>query len=91
MSVAFVDITVANRLEIIIMSAAKNEIRTRFQVSMSPATLKRLDDYCARLGVSRSAYISMVISQNLDQIETMNAAIADKVGDFLKAQSATRL
>lgn len=73
------------------MPAAKKEIRDRFQVSMSPNTLKRLDDYCARLGVSRSAYISMVVSQNLDQIETLNATIADRVGDFLKAQSAARL
>lgn len=68
------------------MSAENKEARDRFQVSMSPATRKRLDDYCARVGVSRSAYISMIVAQTLDQIDTLNNALVERVADFLKTQ-----
>jgi metal-responsive CopG/Arc/MetJ family transcriptional regulator len=66
--------------------AKTSDQRAKIQISMSPATLKRLDDYCARLGVPRSTYISTVVAQNLESIERMNDAVADKVGELLAAQ-----
>ena len=64
--------------------------RAKIQISISPTTLSRLDDYCARLGVPRSTYISTIIAQNLDSVEQMNNAVADKVAQFLSTQAALK-
>ena len=65
----------------------KTNGRVAIQISMSPATLQRLDAYVARLGVPRSTFVSMIIAQQLDSLEVMNNAIADKMAEMLKAQS----
>lgn len=40
------------------------------QMSISPKLVKRMDDYLAPIGVSRSAYVSMLIARDLDDLES---------------------
>lgn len=39
------------------------------QMSISPELVKRMDDYLAPIGVSRSAYVSMLIARDLDDMQ----------------------
>lgn len=40
------------------------------QMSISPDLVKRMDDYLAPIGVSRSAYVSMLIARDLDEMQS---------------------
>ena len=40
------------------------------QMSISPELVKRMDDYLAPIGVSRSAYVSMLIARDLDEMQS---------------------
>lgn len=51
--------------------------RERIQVSISPQLLERLDAYCSRIGVSRSAFIQTTLGQTLDQIERLSAGVVE--------------
>lgn len=53
--------------------------KSRIQVTISPELLARLDAYCKRIGVSRSAYIQIVLGQNLDGLERMYANVSDGI------------
>lgn len=43
--------------------------RARIQVTFSPALLERIDAYCSRIGVTRSAWIQIVLAETLDRRE----------------------
>lgn len=51
---------------------AKEE-RARVQLTMSPQLLDRIDAYCDRIGVSRSAWIQTVLAERLDQLDAVRA------------------
>lgn len=51
---------------------AKEE-RARVQLTMSPQLLDRIDAYCTRIGVSRSAWIQTVLAERLDQLDAMRS------------------
>ena len=53
--------------------------KSRIQVTISPELLARLDAYCKRIGVSRSAYIQIFLGQNLDGLERMYANVSDGI------------
>ncbi|KFJ01626.1 hypothetical protein [Bifidobacterium thermacidophilum] len=40
------------------------------QMSISPELLQRMDDYLKPIGVSRSAYVSMLVARDLDDLES---------------------
>ena len=44
---------------------AISENKTRIQITLGNDVLAMLDDYCEKTGMSRSAYIAFVISQQL--------------------------
>lgn len=43
--------------------------KTRVQLTFSEKLLGRMDDYCERTGISRSAFVSTCIAQQLDTHE----------------------
>ena len=51
---------------------AKEE-RARVQLTMSPQLLARIDRYCERIGVYRSAWIQTVLAERLDQLDAVRA------------------
>ena len=58
---------------------------TRIQVTLKNELVTVLDDYCHRLGVSRSSYVSTVLAQNLDiQSQLLDAAKGSVSGAFEK-------
>lgn len=59
---------------------AKDE-RARVQLTMSPQLLARIDAYCERIGVSRSAWIQTVLAERLDQLDAVRAT-----GEVVKSQ-----
>lgn len=50
------------------------EERQRIQMTISPRLLTRLDAYCDRIGVSRSAWIQTVIAERLDSIDALRTS-----------------
>lgn len=40
------------------------------QMSISPDLVHRMDDYLGPIGVSRSAYVSMLIARDLDEMQS---------------------
>lgn len=51
--------------------------KNRIQVSVSPELLERMDEYCTRLGITRSAYVSVLVAQNLDGMNKVMDAIPE--------------
>ena len=47
------------------------------QMSMSPDLLRRMDDYLGPIGVSRSAYVSMLIARDLDEMQSDTMPVSD--------------
>lgn len=42
------------------------EEKRRVQISFPVALLEKMDAYCAEAGMTRSAYVSMLVSKDLD-------------------------
>lgn len=42
------------------------EEKKRVQISFPVALLEKMDSYCAEAGMTRSAYVSMLVSKDLD-------------------------
>lgn len=40
--------------------------KTRVQITFSNVLLGRLDEYCERMGLSRSAFVTWAVAMNLD-------------------------
>lgn len=51
--------------------------KRRIQVTFSETLIERLDAYCAKTGMSRSAFITYVVGANLAQLESL-AGVAEK-------------
>ncbi|WP_288272033.1 hypothetical protein [uncultured Bifidobacterium sp.] len=47
------------------------------QMSISPDLVKRMDDYLGPIGVSRSAYVSMLIARDLDEMQSDSTSTMD--------------
>lgn len=52
------------------------EGKKRVQVTLSNALIDRLDAYCGRTGITRSAYIAYVVGTSLDTAEALQSATA---------------
>lgn len=52
-----------------ILSTAEG--KKRIQVTFSEALIERLDAYCERTGMSRSAYITYAVASTLDSYEAL--------------------
>lgn len=50
------------------------EERQRIQMTISPRLLTRIDAYCDRIGVSRSAWIQTVLAERLDSIDAQRTS-----------------
>lgn len=62
--------------------------KTRVQISLSNELLERMDEYCERLGVTRSNYVAMLVAQNLDTMSRMMDAMPDAINELIKQQNA---
>lgn len=51
--------------------------KTRVQLTFSEKLLSRMDEYCERTGISRSAFASTCIAQQLDSHERLFAIAND--------------
>lgn len=51
------------------------EERQRIQMTISPRLLARIDAYCVRIGVSRSAWVQTVLAERLDEIDARRTSI----------------
>lgn len=47
-----------------------NTAKTRLQIFVSPEMLNKIDDYCSKMGVSRSAFCCMMIAQGTMAYDT---------------------
>lgn len=56
------------------MSTAKG--KSRIQITLSDTLIARLDDYCKRTGMTRSAFITYVIGSALDASEALLSSTA---------------
>lgn len=61
--------------------------KTRVQISLSNELLERMDEYCERLGVTRSNYVAMLVAQNLDTMTRMMDAMPDAINELIKQQN----
>lgn len=52
-----------------------SEERQRIQMTISPRLLARIDAYCDRIGVSRSAWVQTVLAERLDEIDARRTSI----------------
>lgn len=43
--------------------------KRRVQISFPVALLEKMDGYCAEAGMTRSAYVSMLVSKDLDNTD----------------------
>lgn len=59
------------------MSTAEG--KKRIQVTLSDTLIDRLDAYCVRTGISRSAYIAYTVGSTLDSVEAMQIAAMQAV------------
>lgn len=53
--------------------------KKRIQITLSEKLLGRLDEYCERTGISRSAYISYVVGSSIDTSDALRAATASEL------------
>lgn len=60
------------------------EGKTRIQITVSDLVLKRLDDYCAKTGMTRSTYISYILATSLQGSEELMQAAADSIRESAK-------
>lgn len=65
--------------------------KTRLQISLSNELLERMDEYCDRLGVTRSNYVAMLVAQNLDTMSRMMDAMPDAINELIKQQNVDGL
>lgn len=58
--------------------ARKTADSIRFQISLPRATADRLDALCARLGVTRSTFISLSLGESLDAHDAVTNLISQR-------------
>lgn len=63
---------------------AISDEKTRVQISLGNDLLAALDDYCAKTGMSRSAYIAFVVSQNIYGTERIYSSVTDALNSALE-------
>ena len=59
-----------------------SETKKRVQITFGKDLLKRMDAFCARTGMTRSAYVAYVVGTNLDQYEALTDAAASGVKEL---------
>lgn len=60
---------------------AKKEETTRIQMTFPTALIEAIDDYCDRVHVQRTAWITTTLAQNLASIDRMYEAGAKAMAD----------
>lgn len=55
----------------------KGEKKASINITIDSGVLERLDAYCKRIGLSRSAYISYMVATSLDSQEQLMGGITN--------------
>ena len=71
------------------MATDAKKTAARFQISMPRVTSDRLDIYLAKIGMSRSSYISLLVGQALQHQDVMNEVLTQQMAKFIQ-QTATK-
>ena len=53
----------------------------RVQVNLSDELVERVDNYCNRIGIARSAMISVMVGQYMDQLEKADNVLTNAYND----------